>query len=126
MGSPFSRKMQGVATRLLTKFGSTVILVRAGLKVWDEAAAEYIQQPSTEVALTSIPLPISRNLSAGITHLWDKTTIQAGDMQVICDKGIKPTMSDKILFKDEQWSIVAMTPSVVNDDDLVYFLLVRK
>ncbi|KAF2282287.1 hypothetical protein GH714_044131 [Hevea brasiliensis] len=37
MSTAFSRKMQGVATRLLGKYGSTVTLVRAGGKVWDEA-----------------------------------------------------------------------------------------
>lgn len=126
MSTAFSKKMQGVATRLLSKYGSTVTLVRAGGKVWDPVAGEYVVQPSTSVDLTAIPLPISKNLATGIGSLEDGTTIQAGDMQVICDKGFKPSMEDKIFFDGIQWSIVAITPSTINDDAVAYFILVRK
>lgn len=126
MSSPFSKRMQGVATRLLGKFGSTVTLVRAGAKVWDASLGEYVQQPPTTIPLTAVPTPISRNLSSGIVNLMDKTTIQAGDMQVICDPGVVPAMEDKMLFNGDEWSIVAMSPSRVNDDVVAYFVLVRK
>ncbi|MBU4717089.1 hypothetical protein IF170_24085, partial [Salmonella enterica subsp. enterica serovar Typhimurium] len=49
MSTAFSKKMQGVATRLLGKYGSTVTLVRAGAKVWDEDLGEYVQQPGTQI-----------------------------------------------------------------------------
>ncbi len=35
MGTAFSKRMQGVGTRLLSKYGSTVNLVRKGQKTWD-------------------------------------------------------------------------------------------
>lgn len=126
MSTAFSKKMQGVATKLLGKFGSTVTLVRAGAKVWDASLGEYVQQPSMTIPLTAVPTPISRNLSSGIVNLMDKTTIQAGDMQVICDPGVVPAMADKMLFNGDEWSIVAMSPSRVNDDVVAYFVLVRK
>lgn len=126
MSTAFSKKMQGVGTRLLGKFGSAVTLVRAGSKVWDEDLGEYVQQPDTQIPLTAVPVPISRNLSSGIVNQISGTTIQAGDMQVICDHGVIPDMDDKILFNNEQWSIVAMSPSRVNDDVVAYFVLVRK
>lgn len=47
MSTAFSKKMRGVATRLLGKYGSTVTLVRAGTKVWDADLGEYVQQPDT-------------------------------------------------------------------------------
>ncbi|EMZ3894785.1 hypothetical protein ABDJ00_004956, partial [Salmonella enterica] len=54
MSTAFSKKMQGVATRLLGKYGSTVKLIRAGAKVWDEGLGEYVQQPDTQIPLTAV------------------------------------------------------------------------
>ena len=51
MSTAFSKRMQDVGTRLLTKYGSTVNLVRAGSKVWDPVEGEYVQQPDTIIAL---------------------------------------------------------------------------
>lgn len=119
MSSPFSRKMQGVATRLLTKFGSTVILVRAGLKVWDGSAGEYIRGPDTRVPLVSVPVPVK-------VELINDTTIQAGDMIVRADFSVKPSHEDKVEFDGAVWSVVNIEPKFVNDDVVVWFIQVRK
>lgn len=119
MSSAFSRKMRGVATRLLDKYGSTVTLVRAGSKVWNGALGEWVQQPSTSVALTSIPVPVSASLVDG-------TTIQAGDMIVKADYSVVPSMEDKVQFGGEQWSVVGIEKKMVNDDVVAYFIQVRK
>lgn len=125
MSTAFSKKMQGVATKLLTQYGGTVSLVRAGSKVWNPTLGEYEWQPDTTLPLKAVPVPGSVAGSRP-THFIDGTTIQAGDMQIICDKKVKPAMGDYVLFKGDTWAIVAISPSTVNDDDIVYFILMRK
>lgn len=119
MGTAFSKKMQGVATRLLDKYGSTVTLVRAGTKVWDDSLGEYVQQPDTQIPLTAVPVPINIALVNG-------TTIQAGDMMVKADYSVLPKMEDKVEFGDEQWSVVGIERKQVNDDIVAWFIQVRK
>lgn len=119
MSSAFSKRMQGVATRLLSRYGSTVTLIRAGAKVWDEMLGEYVQQPDTELPLTSVPVPVNKGLVNG-------TTIQAGDMVVKADSSVFPTMEDKVDFNGERWSIVAIERKQVNDDVIAWFIQVRK
>lgn len=119
MSSAFSRKMQGVATRLLTKYGSTVTLVRAGARVWDEALGEYVQQPDVSIPLKAVPVPI--NLA-----LVNETTIQAGDMIVRADYSVLPKMEDKVDFDGARWSVVAIEKKQVNDDVVAWFIQVRK
>ncbi len=127
MSTAFSQRMQGTATRLLSRFGSTVTLVRAGAKVWDAEAGEYVQQPDMQISLTAVPVPVAGDLAGSRpTHFMGGTAIEAGDMQVICDAGVVPSMEDKIIFNNEWWSVVAISPSRVNNDVLVYFILVRK
>lgn len=119
MSTAFSKKMQVVATRLLGKYGSTVTLVRAGGKIWDQSAGEYEWQPDTQIALTAVPVPINASLVNG-------TTIQAGDMIVKADYSVLPKMEDKVDFGDERWSVVAIESKQVNDDIVAWFIQVRK
>lgn len=119
MSTAFSKKMQAVATRLLDKYGSTVTLVRAGSKVWDEDLGEYVQQPETRLSLTSVPVPVN----AGLVN---DTTIQAGDMVVKADYSVLPKMEDKVEFAGEQWSVVGIEKKIVNDDIVAWFIQVRK
>lgn len=119
MSTAFSQRMQGLATRLLDKYGSTVTLVRAGSKVWDEDLGEYVQQPDTQIPLTAVPVPINAGLVNG-------TTIQAGDMVVKADYSVLPKMEDKVVFAGEQWSVVGIQKKMVNDDVVAWFIQVRK
>ena len=119
MSTAFSKKMQGVATRLLDKYGSTVTLVRAGSKVWNPVTGEYEWQPDTLIPLTAVPVPINAALVNG-------TTIQAGDMIVKADGRVEPKMEDKVSFGGEQWSVVAIERKQVNDDIVAWFIQVRK
>lgn len=119
MSTVFSKKMQGVATRLLTKFGSTVTLVRAGGKIWDQNSGEYIFGPDTQIPLTAVPVPIN-------TALVNGTTIQAGDMIVKADYSVRPKMEDKVDFVGERWSVVGIERKQVNDDIVAWFIQVRK
>lgn len=119
MSTAFSKKMQGVATRLLDKYGSTVTLVRAGSKVWNPVTGEYEWQPDTQIPLTAVPVPINAALVNG-------TTIQAGDMMVKADYSVLPKMEDKVDFAGERWSVVAIERKQVNDDIVAWFIQVRK
>lgn len=119
MSTAFSKKMQGVATRLLGKYGSTVTLVRAGGKVWNPSTGEYDVSPDTTIPLTSVPVPVNVGLVNG-------TTIQAGDMVVKADHSVLPKMEDKIDFGGARWSVVGIDTKMVNDDVVAYLIQVRK
>ena len=119
MSSAFSRKMAGAATRLLTKYGSTVSLIRAGSKVWDANLGEYVFGSDTELPLVGVPVPVAVGLING-------TTIQAGDMVVKADGAVEPKLADKIEFAGAQWSIVNIERKMVNDQTIAWFIQVRK
>ena len=119
MSTAFSKRMQGVGTRLLTKFGSTVSLIRTGSKVWDEVLGEYVWSDDEVLPLKAVPVPVNAGLVDG-------TTIQAGDMIVKADYSVVPKMEDKVQFVGEQWSVVAIEKKMVNDDVVAYFIQVRK
>jgi hypothetical protein len=119
MSSAFSRKMAGVSTRLLTKYGSTVSLIRVGAKVWDSDLGEYVFGPDTTLSLAAVPVPVETGLING-------TTIQAGDMIVKADGAVEPKMEDKVAFASAQWSIVNIERKLVNDQTVAWFIQVRK
>jgi hypothetical protein len=119
MSTAFSRKMAGVATRLLTKYSSAVSLVQAGAKVWDETLGEYVFGPDVVTPLAAVPVPVAVGLING-------TTIQAGDMVVKADGTVAPTMADKVQFAGSQWSVVNIERKLVNDDTVAWFIQVRK
>lgn len=119
MSTAFSKRMQGVGTRLLGKYGSTVTLVRAGGKVWNPSTGEFDVVPDTLIPLTSVPVPVNAGLVNG-------TTIQAGDMVVKADYRVLPKMEDKVDFGGARWSVVGIEKKMVNDDVVAYFIQVRK
>lgn len=119
MSTAFSKKMQGVATKLFSKYGSTVTLLRAGVDVWDPVLGEMVPSPDTQIPLTSVPVPVSLGLVDG-------TTIQAGDMVTKADYSVMPTQKDKVQFRGEQWSVVGVDPKLVNDDIIAWFIRIRK
>lgn len=121
MSTAFSQKMQRVGTKLLTKYGSTVTLVRAGVKTWDSVNAEFVFGPETRISVNAAPVPVNASLVDG-------TTIQAGDMVVKMDYngGIAPTVNDKFDFGQDTWAVVAVETRQVNDDVVAYFVQVRK
>lgn len=119
MSTAFSKRMQGVGAHLLTKFGSTVSLVRAGSKVWDETLGEYVWSDDEVLPLKAVPVPVNAERVNG-------TTIQAGDVIVKADCSVVPKMEDKVQFDGWQWSVVAIEKKMVNGDVVAYFIQVRK
>lgn len=115
----FADRMKSTATRLLSKYGSTVTLVRAGVKTWDSNAGEYVFSASTSLPLNAIPVPIQAGLVDG-------TTIQSGDVMLKADGLVKPELTDKVSFNGAQWSIVGIEPKIINDVTIAYFIQVRK
>lgn len=119
MSTAFSKKMQGTATKLLGKYGSTVTLVSIGEAVWDPDLGEDVPGAEVRTKLTSVPVPVN-------SGLVDGTTIQAGDMIVKADFSVVPHMQDNVEFGGEQWSVVGIEKKMVNDDIVAYFIQVRK
>lgn len=119
MSTAFSQRMQKTATRLLNTYGSRVMLIRAGGKVWNETTGEYEWSEDQEIPLTAVPVPIN-------IALVNNTTIQAGDMMVKADYSALPKMEDKVEFAGEHWSVVGIEKKIVNDDIVAWFIQVRK
>lgn len=117
--SQFSKKMQGVATKLLKKYGSTAALVVKGGRVFDTGPDKFVTLPDSETPLTGAPVAVNAALVNG-------TSIQSGDMMLICDESVIPKLADKVRFGGYLWSIVAIPKSLVNDDDIVYKIQIRK
>lgn len=115
----FADRMKSTATRLLSKYGSTVTLLRAGTSTWSESAGEYVISGSQSIPLTAVPVPIAVGLVNG-------TTIQSGDVMLKADGLVKPELTDKVSFNGAQWSIVGIEPKIINDVTIAYFIQVRK
>ena len=115
----FAARMKSTATRLLSKYGSTVTLIRSGTSTWSESVGEYITSAAQSIPLTAVPVPVAVGLVNG-------TTIQAGDLMLKADGIVEPKMQDKVEFQGSQWSIVNIEPKIVNDVVLAYFIQVRK
>ena len=132
----FATRMNGVATKLVTKFDERtgdgrVKLLKQGGKVWNETTFEYEIEPDTEYFLSVV----TRNVSAGLVN---GTTIQSGDQIMTVSTQVKdssesivdivPAVNDKILTDGVQWSIVD-APHVNytgNALTVVYKLTIRK
>ena len=99
--------MQGVATKLLTKFDESpsddrrIKLVRKGTPVWDDTAGEVLPGLPEVIDLVGVTVPFSAGLVNG-------TTIQAGDVQAIVTSATAPTTADKLQIDGVEWSIVDM------------------
>ena len=118
----FAKRMQGVATRLLTKYdertpANKMKLVIPGAKVWDGSA--YVTQPATEYDITGVMVPISLSLVNG-------DSIKNGDAQVIITSDIEPKVGHSIKIDGITWAVVATEPVRYTDTPICYKAQVRK
>lgn len=101
----FAKRMQGVATKLLTKYDESpsddrrIKLVRKGVPAWDDDAGEALPGVDEIIDLVGVTVPFSAGLVNG-------TTIQAGDVQAIVTSATAPTTADKLQIDGVEWSIV--------------------
>lgn len=101
----FAKRMQGVATKLLTKYDESpsddrrIKLVRKGVPAWDDDAGEVLPGADEIIDLVGVTVPFSAGLING-------TTIQAGDVQAIVTSATAPTTADKLQIDGVEWSIV--------------------
>lgn len=101
----FAKRMQGVATKLLTKYDESpsddrrIKLVRKGVPAWDDDAGEVLPGVDEVIDLVGVTVPFSAGLVNG-------TTIQAGDVQAIVTSATAPTTADKLQIDGVEWSIV--------------------
>lgn len=122
MSTAFSKRMQGVATRLLSKYGSAVTVIRPGQKVWDPVLGEYVVGPETREPLAAcVPVPVA-------VGLVNEKTIQSGDMILRMDwnGGKRPVFEDRYEFDGEVWATVNIDLKMVNDDPVAWLVQVRK
>lgn len=131
----FAKRMNRVATRLLTKFderGTPIKIIKLGIgTVFDEVLGEFVAVPDEEYTATGVVITVSESMING-------TTIQAGDKVVTISTDIKdtngavvvyrPTTADKVILDGEQWSIVDTPHGEYTGRDLpiIYKLQVRK
>lgn len=101
----FAKRMQGVATKLLTKYDESpsddrrIKLVRKGVPAWDDDAGEVLPGADEIIDLVGVTVPFSAGLVNG-------TTIQAGDVQATVTSATAPTAADKLQIDGVEWSIV--------------------
>ena len=117
----FAKRMQGVATRLLSKYDERVTnkmkLVIPGAKVWNGSA--YVNQPATEHDITGVMTPISMSLVNG-------DSIKNGDAQIIITSEIEPKVGHSVRVDGVTWAVVATEPVHYTDTPICYKAQVRK
>ena len=121
----FSKRMQGVATKLLTKYDESpssdrrIKLVRKGVPVWSDEYAEMLPGVNETIDLVGVTVPFSASLVNG-------TAIHAGDVQVAVTSAVEPTMDDKLMIDGVQWSIVAQPLVQYTGAAICYKIQARK
>jgi hypothetical protein len=118
----FAKRMQGVATKLLSKYDESdgrIVLVRQGVPVWDETAGEMLPGLAELIPLVGVTVPVD-------VRLIDGTNIQAGDVVAKVTSATEPTTADKLEFEGTQWSIVGVTPSRYTDTTIMYNIQARR
>ena len=121
----FAGRMQGVATKLLTKYDESpsgsrrIKLVRKGVPVWSDEYAEMLPGVDETIDLVGVTVPFSASLVNG-------TTIHAGDVQAIVTSAVEPTMDDKLMIDGVQWSIVAQPLVQYTGTAICYKIQARK
>lgn len=117
----FAKRMQGVATRLLSKYDERVtnkmVLIIPGAKYWNGSA--YITKPATEHNVTGVMTPISMALVNG-------DSIKNGDAQIIITSDIEPKTGHSVRIDGVTLAVVATEPVRYTDTPICYKARVRK
>jgi len=116
----FYGKMASVATKLITKFGTTITLVRTTGGSYNPVTGVTV--PGTAANVTAIGL-VRPYPDATI----DGTRVIAGDRELLLDATTQPLPDDLPQIGGEDWTIVNI--KTVKPDDatpVVYFVQVRK
>ena len=105
--SSFAKRMQGVATRLISKFDereTKVQLIReSDGRYFDFALGEYVFPQPDNLSIECIQ-------TSQENKLFENSQIENGDILLILTSAIKPLMSDSILSDGKTYSIVDIKP----------------
>jgi len=116
--SDFYNRLANTATRLIIKYGQSLLLVRSGNSV----------DPVTGVATSGsgISYKIMGILQTYPDNLIDGTRIKQSDRLVIIDGSIAPLLTDKIKVENQEWNIESLKTSNPAGTKLVHFIQVRR
>lgn len=101
----FYERMQGVATRLLTKFGkpSNLVLIRDTSGVFDPVEGEVAGSALNRISLVGVVLEYKEKDIDG-------TKIKRQDRMVLIDSAIRVTKNDKIEVAGAVMSVIENKP----------------
>ena len=112
--------MAATALRLLTKFGTSITMVRLTGNFYDPVGGTVIDGADASYSAIALIKPYP-------DRMIDGTRIIDGDRMLVMDSGTEPDPSDRATIGGEEWSIVSI--KTVKPDDataVVYFCQVRK
>ncbi|WP_413730798.1 hypothetical protein [Sodalis sp. RH22] len=115
----FYPRMQATATRLLTKYGKTMSLERAGSATTDPVTGDAVTQPAQSLPVIGVVQDFNR-------IEVDGTTILSSDKKVTITAATAPLIGDMLHDGTTKWRIINIsdkTPAVVT---LCYQLQVRR
>jgi len=120
-----SARFKNTADRLLNKFderesGQKINIRRlTGDPVWDSTLGQMVFPNSEFVEIVGVVT--SFDLS-----LVNDNTIQGGDLLIKITADVAPSMSDKIIIDNDEYSIVSIDPVRYTNTTILYSLQVRQ
>ena len=114
----FYSNLASTASRLISKYGQSLLLVRSGDSV----------DPVTGTVTTGsdINFKIMGILQTYPDNLIDGTRIKASDRLVIIDGSVTPLLTDKIKLESQEWNIESIKTSNPSGTRLVHFVQARR
>ncbi len=116
--SDFYTSMAATASRLITKYGQSLLLLRSGDST----------DPVTGTVTTgsSVNYKINGILQTYPNNLIDGTRIKSSDRLVMTDATVTPLMGDKIKLESQDWNIESIKTLNPASTALVHFIQVRR
>ncbi|WP_413724654.1 hypothetical protein [Sodalis sp. RH16] len=115
----FYPRMQATTTRLLTKYGKTMYLERAGTSVIDPVTGDATASPPQSLLVTGIVQNFNR-------IEVDGTLILASDKKVTITAATAPLNGDFLQDGTTKWRIINIFDKTPADVTLCYQLQVRR
>ncbi|QWA09526.1 hypothetical protein GTU79_19490 [Sodalis ligni] len=115
----FYTRMQALDTRLLTKYGKTMSLERAGTSVIDPVTGDATTSPPQSLPVIGVVQDFNR-LEV------DGTLILASDKKVTITAATAPLIGDSLQDGTTKWRIINISDKTPADVTLCYQLQVRR
>ena len=116
--SDFYTKMASTASRLISKYGQSVLLIRSG------DTAHPVSGATTSGG--GVNLKVSGTLQKYPDNLIDGTRIKASDRLMIIDGSKEPLASDLVKIDNQNWAIESIKTVNPAGTALIYFIQVRR